>query len=84
MGLGYVVAMTVPSIEIIAEAAEGYAGDYEKESALVDAAAAAGVDAIKFHLIHAEEFCTDDYEHVEQVHEVAKRLADDGRRDLDR
>jgi len=59
--------MTVPSIEIIAEAAEGYAGDYEKESALVDAAAAAGVDAIKFHLIHAEEFCTDDYEHVEQV-----------------
>jgi len=54
-------------IEIIAEAAEGYGGDYAKESALIDAAAAAGVDAIKFHVIHTEEFCTDDYEHVEQV-----------------
>jgi N-acetylneuraminate synthase len=59
--------MTERPIEIIAEAAEGYGGDYAKESALVDAAAAAGVDAVKFHLIHAEEFCTDDYEHVEQV-----------------
>jgi len=50
----------------IAEAAQRYAGVYPKEmpSSTPPPPRAA---AIKFQLIHAAEFCVDDYEHVDQV-----------------
>ena len=42
-------------LRIVAEAAEGYAADWDKELALVELAAAAGADAIKFQLLHPDE-----------------------------
>ena len=52
------------SLEIIAEAAQGYAGDnLSKALALVDCAAAARADAVKFQLVFADELCTEDYVH---------------------
>lgn len=52
------------TLEIIAEAAQGYAGDnLPKALALVDAAAAASADAVKFQLVYADELCTADYVH---------------------
>lgn len=52
------------TLEIIAEAAQGYAGDnLPKALSLVDCAAAAGADAVKFQLVYADELCTEDYVH---------------------
>ncbi len=42
-------------LRIVAEAAEGYAGDWGKELALVELAAAAGAGAVKFQLLHPDE-----------------------------
>jgi N,N'-diacetyllegionaminate synthase len=53
----------MPSIEVIAEAAQGYAGDAEKQRFLLRAARAAGADAVKFQLVYADELATPDYEH---------------------
>jgi N,N'-diacetyllegionaminate synthase len=54
------------SLEIIAEAAQGFAGDPPaKTLALVDCAAAAGADAVKFQLVYADELCTPDYVHFD-------------------
>jgi sialic acid synthase SpsE len=53
-------------LEIIAEAAQGFAGDPAARTlALVDCAAAAGADAVKFQLVYADELCTRDYVHFE-------------------
>jgi sialic acid synthase SpsE len=46
---------------IVAEAAEGYAGEWGKELALVELAAAAGAGAIKFQLLHPDELLTPDH-----------------------
>jgi sialic acid synthase SpsE len=43
---------------IVAEAAEGYAADWAKELALVELAAGAGADAVKFQLLHPDELLT--------------------------
>lgn len=52
------------SLEIIAEAAQGFLGDPpQKTKALVDFAAAAGADAVKFQLVYADELCTKDHMH---------------------
>ncbi|HEX6753621.1 MAG TPA: N-acetylneuraminate synthase family protein [Solirubrobacterales bacterium] len=42
-------------LRIVAEAAEGYAADWDKELALVELAARAGAGAIKFQLLHPDE-----------------------------
>lgn len=42
-------------LRIVAEAAEGYAADWDKEIALVELAARAGAGAIKFQLLHPDE-----------------------------
>ncbi len=46
------------ALRIVAEAAEGYAGDWGKELALVELAAAAGATAVKFQLLFPEELLT--------------------------
>jgi N,N'-diacetyllegionaminate synthase len=50
-------------LEIIAEAAQGYEGKPHLAALLVQAAAAAGADAIKFQLVYADELATPDYQH---------------------
>jgi sialic acid synthase SpsE len=45
----------VGNLRIVAEAAEGYAADWDKELALVELAARAGASAIKFQLLHPDE-----------------------------
>ena len=54
---------TAPTIEIIAELAQGFEGRPEQARLLVRAAAAAGADAAKFQLVYAEELATPDYKH---------------------
>ena len=75
-------------LTIAAEVAQGYRADWPKELALVDLAAAAGADAIKFQLLHGGELLTADHPlcgHVEQLElpperwrQVADRAADRG------
>jgi sialic acid synthase SpsE len=48
-------------LTIAAEVAQGYRADWAKELALVDLAAAAGADAIKFQLLHDGELLTADH-----------------------
>lgn len=50
-----------PTIEIIAECAQGYVGDSDLAMHLLRASAAAGADAAKFQLVYADELCTPDY-----------------------
>lgn len=52
------------SLEIIAEAAQGYLGDPPgRTKLLVEMAAAASADAVKFQLVYADELCTRDHRH---------------------
>lgn len=53
----------MPSVEVIAEAAQGYAGSADKQRFLVRAAKAAAADSIKFQLVYADELATPGYEH---------------------
>jgi sialic acid synthase SpsE len=57
-------------VRIVAEAAEGYGGEWGKELALVDLAAAAGTDAVKFQLLHPDELLTADHPLYELVDEL--------------
>jgi N,N'-diacetyllegionaminate synthase len=52
-------------VEIIAEAAQGYEGDLALARRLARGAAAAGADAVKFQLVHADELATPDYQYYE-------------------
>lgn len=51
------------TVEIIAEAAQGFEGKAVQAHLLVLAAATAGADAVKFQLVYADELATADYEH---------------------
>ena len=51
------------SIKIIAEAAQGYEGNYHYARLLVKAAAEAKADSVKFQLVYADELCTPEYEY---------------------
>ena len=53
--------MSSRPIDIVAEAAEGYASDWGKELALVDLAAGAGATALKMQLLHPDELLTADH-----------------------
>lgn len=70
------------SLEVIAEAAQGYAGRAETQRFLASAAHAAGADSIKFQLVFADELATSGYEHYatfsrsEMPDEAWKELAD--------
>jgi len=60
----------LPSATIVAEVAQGYRASWAKELALVELAAAAGADAIKFQLLHSGELLTADHPlcgHVEEL-----------------
>ncbi|MGH8694775.1 MAG: N-acetylneuraminate synthase family protein, partial [Burkholderiales bacterium] len=54
------------SLEIIAEAAQGFLGDPSRKTlALAAFAAAAGADAVKFQLVYADELCTAEHRHYQ-------------------
>jgi N,N'-diacetyllegionaminate synthase len=53
----------MPSLEVIAEAAQGYAGEADKQRFMLRSASAAGADSVKFQLVYADELATSDYEH---------------------
>ena len=59
--------MSSESIDIVAEAAEGYASDWGKELALVDLAARAGATALKLQLLYPEELLAPDHPLTELV-----------------
>jgi N,N'-diacetyllegionaminate synthase len=75
-------------LTIVAEAAQGYRADWAKELALVELAAGAGADAVKFQLLHGGELLTADHplrDHVaalelppERWRAVAERARDMG------
>lgn len=56
-------ADTSPTVEIIAELAQGFEGRPEQSRLLMKAAAAAGADATKYQLVYADELATPDYRH---------------------
>ncbi len=53
------------SVEIIAEAAQGYEGNVTQARLLARAAARAGADAVKFQLVYADELATPDYQYYD-------------------
>jgi len=52
-------------VDIIAEMAQGFEGNYTQAKLLIKAAASAGADAAKFQLVYADELATPDYEYYE-------------------
>ena len=50
-------------LEIIAEMAQGFEGNYTQAKLLIKAAASAGADAAKFQVVYADELATPDYEY---------------------
>lgn len=54
---------THPTVEIIAELAQGFEGRPEQARLLLHAAAAAGATAAKYQLIYADELAAADYKH---------------------
>tara|TARA_B100001250_G_scaffold149451_1_gene128020 strand:+ start:18125 stop:19126 length:1002 start_codon:yes stop_codon:yes gene_type:complete len=50
-------------VEIIAEMAQGFEGNYTQAKLLIKAASSAGADAAKFQLVYADELATPDYEY---------------------
>jgi sialic acid synthase SpsE len=53
------------NIEVIAELAQGFEGNYQKARLLIQAAAASGADAAKFQMIYADELATPDYKYYD-------------------
>ena len=51
------------NLEIIAEIAQGFEGNFNLAKRLILAAHKTGADYIKFHLIYADELATKDYKH---------------------
>lgn len=51
------------SLNIIAEIAQGFEGNFEQSKLLIKAAAKAGANAIKFQLVYADELATEDYQY---------------------
>ena len=50
-------------LQIIAEIAQGFEGNFEQSKLLIKAAAKAGADAVKFQLVYADELATEDYQY---------------------
>ena len=51
------------SLQIIAELAQGYEGNYQQARLLIKAASTAGADAVKFQVIYADEVATPAYKY---------------------
>lgn len=67
-------------LKIIAEAAQGYEGNYFLAKKLMQAAIKANCDAIKYQLVYADELCTEDYKHYKLFKSL--ELKDDNWRSL--
>ena len=50
-------------LQVIAEIAQGFEGNFEQSKLLIKAAAKAGADAVKFQLVYADELATIDYQY---------------------
>tara|TARA_B100000945_G_C20412278_1_gene613231 strand:+ start:456 stop:1454 length:999 start_codon:yes stop_codon:yes gene_type:complete len=51
------------SLNIIAEVAQGFEGNYNQSKLLINAAASAGADLVKFQLVFADELANTDYKY---------------------
>ncbi len=51
------------NLNIIAEIAQGFEGNFMQSKLLIKAAAKAGADAVKFQFVYADELATADYQH---------------------
>lgn len=58
------------NIEVIAELAQGFEGNYHKARLLIQAAAASGADAAKFQMVYADELATPDYKYYDLFHSL--------------
>ena len=52
-------------VDVIAEMAQGFEGNFTQAKLLIKAAASAGADAAKFQLVYADELATPDYEYYD-------------------
>ena len=57
-------------LNIIAEIAQGFEGNFEQSKLLIKAAAKAGADAVKFQLVYADELATGDYKYYSLFKEL--------------
>jgi len=57
-------------LNIIAEIAQGFEGNFEQSKLLIKAAAKAGADSVKFQLVYADELATADYQYYELFKEL--------------
>ena len=53
------------SLKIIAEIAQGFEGNFTQSKLLINAAASAGADLVKFQLVFADELATSDYKYYD-------------------
>ena len=58
------------NLNIIAEIAQGFEGNFEQSKLLIKAAAKAGADAVKFQLVYADELATADYKYYSLFKEL--------------
>lgn len=57
-------------LNIIAEIAQGFEGNFEQSKLLIKAAAKAGANAVKFQLVYADELATADYQYYSLFKEL--------------
>lgn len=57
-------------LNIIAEIAQGFEGNFEQSKLLIKAAAKAGADGVKFQLVYADELATADYQYYSLFKEL--------------
>lgn len=50
-------------VDIIAEIAQGFEGDFQKAKLFINAASKAGANCVKFQLVYADELATPDYQY---------------------
>lgn len=70
------------NINIIAEIAQGFEGNFEQSKLLIKAAAKADADAVKFQLVYADELATPDYQYYDlfkklEMEEIQWKLLND-------
>jgi len=63
-------------LEIIAELAQGFEGNFAQAKLLIKAAAASGADAAKFQLVYADELATPDYKYYDLFQSLEMKDSD--------
>lgn len=64
------------NLEIIAELAQGFEGNFAQAKLLLKAAASSGADAAKFQLVYADELATPDYKYYDLFRSLEMKDSD--------